>query len=272
MAWTSPLMYERLTWPEVRRAVEQDRVCLIPAGTLEDHGPHLPIDADTRIAAEICRRVAEEAVEEVVLLPPVIHGYTPHHMDFPGPITIGWETFVKYCVDIGNSLAHHGFKRMLFLNGHGSNIPLIDMAARLVSLENPDVLAAGAFYLTSPESTRVIEEIRDSELGGMGHACELETSIYLCIDPDGVSMDKAIDENSYPEGPNAWMDWSDGPLKLMPWWNALSHTGVHGAPTKATAEKGRALLDQAVKECASFVRELRDKPLPVRWTPSETLP
>jgi creatinine amidohydrolase len=272
MTWTSPLLYERLTWPEVRRAVEQDRVCLIPAGTLEDHGPHLPIDADTRIAGEICRRVAEEALEEVVLLPPVIHGYTPHHMDFPGPITIGWETFVKYCVDIGNSLAHHGFKRMLFLNGHGSNIPLIDMAARLVSLENPDVLAAGAFYLTSPESTRVIEEVRDSELGGMGHACELETSIYLCIDPESVSMDKAIDENSYPEGPNAWMDWSDGPLKLMPWWNALSHTGVHGAPTKATAEKGRALLDQAVKECASFVRELRDKPLPVRWLPQETLP
>ncbi|HEX9122087.1 MAG TPA: creatininase family protein [Actinomycetota bacterium] len=271
MAWTTPLLYERLTWPEVRRAAAEDRVCLIPSGTLEDHGPHLPLDADTRIALEICRAAAEQASDEIVLLPPVIHGYTPHHMDFPGPITIGWETFVKYCTDVGTSLARHGFKRILFLNGHGSNIPLIDMATRLIGLEYPDVLAAGAFYLTSPESQRVIEEVRESGLGGMGHACELETSIYLHLDPGAVEMDKAVDENSFPEGPNCWMDWSDGPLKLMPWWNAISHTGVHGDATKATADKGKVLFEQAVHECLSFVRELRDKPLPVRWEPRETL-
>jgi creatinine amidohydrolase len=269
MAWTTPLLYERLTWPEVRRAVAEDRVCLIPAGVLEDHGPHLPIDADTRIATEICRRVAEAAPDDVVLLPPVIHGYTPHHMDFPGPITIGWDTFTKYCVDIGTSLAHHGFKRVLFLNGHGSNIPLLDVASRLISLRYPDVLAASTFYLSSPDGLQVVEETRESERGGMGHACELETSIYLALDPDAVFMDKAVDENSYPEGPNAWMDWTDGPLKLMPWWNALSHTGVHGDATKATAEKGRILLDAAVKECVGFVRELREKPFPVRWEPRE---
>jgi creatinine amidohydrolase len=268
----TPLLYERLTWPEVRRAAAEDRVCLIPAGTLEDHGPHLPLDCDIRIASEICSRASGEKPEEVVLLPPVTHGYTPHHMDFPGPITIGWETFVKHCVDIGSSLAHHGFKRILFLNGHGSNIPLLNMAARLIGLEHSDVLAASVFYLTSPAGMKTIEEIRDSGIGGMGHACELETSIYLAIDPDAVFMDKAVDENSFPEGRNCWMDWSDGPLQLMPWWNALSHTGVHGAPTLATAEKGRVLLDAAVAECVSFVRELREKPLPVRWQPSETVP
>ena len=176
----------------------------------------------------------------MVLLPTVTHGYTPHHMDFPGPITIGWETFVKYCVDIGTSLARHGFRRILFLNGHGSNIPLCDMAARLIGLEHPDVLAATAFYLTSEDGRRVVAEVRDSERGGMGHACELETSIYLAIDPDAVDMSKAVDENSFPEGPNSWMDWDDGPLHIMPWWNAISRTGVHGDATKATAEKGRA--------------------------------
>jgi len=271
MAWTTPLLYERLTWPEVRRAVEQDRVCLIPAGTLEDHGPHLPLDADTRIAAEICRRAAEAQPDEVVLLPPVVHGFTPHHMDFPGPITIGWETFTRYCVDIGASLARHGFKRILFLNGHGSNIPLLDMAARLIGLEHPGVLAAAAFYLTSEEGQRVIAEVRDSARGGMGHACELETSIYLALDPEAVRMDRAVDENSYPEGPSAWMDWSDGPLKIMPWWNAISRTGVHGDATRATAEKGVTLLEAAVRECVAFVRELREKPLPVRLEPSETI-
>ncbi len=272
MTWTTPLLYERLTWPEVRRAADEDRVCLIPAGTLEDHGPHLPIDADVRIASEICRRAAEASSDDVVLLPPIIHGFTPHHMDFPGPITIGWETFVKYCVDIGTSIARHGFRRILYLNGHGSNIPLIDMAARLVGLQHPDVLAGAAFYLTSGEGMRVIAEVRESEIGGIGHACELETSIYLAIDPDAVFMEKAVDENSYPDGPHAWMDWSDGPLHIMPWWNAISHTGVHGEATKATAAKGAILLDAAVKECVEFVRELREKPLPVRHEPMETPP
>ncbi len=269
MAWQSPLLYERLTWPEVRRAAAQERVCLIPAATLEDHGPHLPIDADLRIAAEICRRAAERAPDDIVLLPTIPHGYTPHHMDFPGPITIGWDTFTKYCTDVGTSLARHGFKRILYLNGHGSNQNLVEMAARLVALEHPDVLAAACFYLTSPEGKVAIEETRESTIGGMGHACELETSIYLAIDPDAVQMEKAVDERSFPAGPNAWMDWSDGPLKMMPWWSAISRTGVHGDPTLATAEKGKVLLDAAVDECLAFVRELKKKPLPVRQAPRE---
>ncbi len=246
-------------------------MCLIPAGTLEDHGPHLPIDADTRIAAEICRRAAEAAPDDIVLLPPIIHGYTPHHMDFPGPITIGWDTFTKYCTDIGTSLARHGFKRILYVNGHGSNQNLVEMAARLVALEHPDVLAAACFYLSSPDATEIIEEVRDSPRGGLGHACELETSIYLALDSEAVDMNKAVDESSFPAGPNAWMDWSDGPLKMMPWWSAISRTGVHGAPTLATAEKGKVLLDAAAEECVAYVRELKEKPLPVRWEPRETL-
>jgi len=230
--WSSPLLYERLTWPEVRRAVAEDRVCLIPVATLEDHGPHLPIDTDLRITAEITRRTAEAAPDDVLLLPPIPHGYSPHHMDFPGTITIGWDTFTRYCTDVGTSLARHGFRRLLFLN---------------------------------------IAELRSSGRGGMAHACELETSIYLAIDPAAVDMSKAVDDRGYPAGEHAWMDWSDGPLKLMPWWNAFSVTGVHGDATAATAEKGEALLALAVEECVEFVRELRAKPLPERQEPRETL-
>ena len=265
--WSSPLEYGRLTWPEVRRAAAEDRVCLIPVATLEDHGPHLPIDTDLRITAEIARRTAESAPDDVLLLPPIPHGYSPHHMDFPGPITIGWDTFARYCTDVGLSLAGHGFRRMLYLNGHGSNQNLVEMAARLVMVERPEVLAGAAFYLTSPEAARVIEEVRESDRGGLAHACELETSLYLAIDPDAVDMSKAVDERSYPEGEHAWLDWSDGPLKLMPWWSSFSRTGVQGRPTLATRAKGEALLDAAVAECVSYIRELRDMPVPERRAP-----
>jgi creatinine amidohydrolase len=103
----------------------------------------------------------------------------------------------------------------------------------------------------------------------MGHACELETSIYLAIDADAVRMDLAVAGRNALEGEHFWLDWTDGPLHLMPWWNALSPTGVHGDPTVATAEKGVALLDAAVEECVGYLRELRGKPLPVLAPPSE---
>jgi len=268
MAWTEPLLYERLTWPEVRRAASEDRVALIPVATLEDHGPHLPIDADLRIAAELCRRVAEGMPSETVLLPAIPHGYSPHHMDFPGAITIGWDTFTRYCTDVGTSLAHHGFQRMLFVNGHGSNQNLVEMAARLVMIDHPGVVAAAAFYLVSKKGIEAVEEIRDSGFGGMAHADELETSIYLAIDPDAVSMDKAVDEQGYPAGESAKLEWwADGPLRYMPWWSSFSNSGVQGSPTLATAEKGKRFLDAAVEECVSYIRELLQKPLPERRTP-----
>jgi len=264
---TRPRLYGRMTWPEVAEAVRADPVCLIPVATLEDHGHHLPIDADLRIVEEICRRAAEQATEEILLLPAIPHGYSPHHMDFPGPVTIGWDTFTRYLPDVGTSLVRHGFHRLLFLNGHGSNQNLVEMAARLVMIEHPGSLAAAAFYLTSPAAADAIAATRDSERGGLAHACELETSIYLAIDPDAVDMALAVDEQSYPEGRHAWFDWSDGPLKLMPWWSSFSRTGVQGRPTLATAEKGKVLLEAAVDECVAYVRELREKPLPERSKP-----
>ena len=264
---TRPVLYRRLTWPEVARQAAADPVCLIPVATLEDHGHHLPIDADLRIVEEICRRAAEEAGDDVVLLPAIPHGYSPHHMDFPGPITIGWDTFTRYLVDVGTSLYRHGFRRLLYLNGHGSNQNLVEMAARLVTVDHPEMVSAAAFYLSSPEAARAIEETRESERGGLAHACELETSIYLAIDADAVDMDLAVDEQSYPEGRHAWLDWSDGSLKIMPWWSSFSRTGVQGRPTLATAEKGKALLEAAVSECVAYVRELKEKPLGARRAP-----
>ena len=129
--------YAELTWPEVAEWVARDPVLVIPVATLEDHGYHLPIDTDVVIAETLAGRAVTARPGRALLLPTVTHGYTPHHMDFPGSITIGWKTFVDHLVDIGRSVLHHGFRRILFVNGHGSNVPLVDMASRLIMLEQP---------------------------------------------------------------------------------------------------------------------------------------
>jgi creatinine amidohydrolase len=262
--WSDPLEFGRLTWREVGRAVEEERVPIVPIGTLEDHGHHLPIDTDVTLVEAICRGAATRLADETVLLPPIVHGYSPHHMDFPGTITINWETFCRYCTDVALSLVRHGFKRVLLVNGHGSNQNLVDMAARLTMVEEPGSLVASSFYLTSERSAEVIEEVRESDRGGMGHACELETSIYLHLHPNAVDMDAAVDERGYPATDNLSMDWSDGPLRLMPWWSSFSSSGVQGDATKATAEKGRVLLEAAVDEICGYVADLRSLPLPSR--------
>jgi creatinine amidohydrolase len=256
-----PLEFGRLTWPEVAEAAREQRVPIVPIGTLEDHGRHLPIDTDVTLVEAICRGAAEELPDETVLLPPIVHGYSPHHMDFPGTITIGWDTFCRYCTDVATSLVKHGFKRVLLVNGHGSNQNLVEMAARLACVDHPDALVAACFYLSGPSSARTIADVRDSDSGGMAHACELETSLYLHLMPEAVDMSKAVDERGYPATEHAQMDWSDGPLKVMPWWSSFTESGVQGDATKATPEKGKALFEAAVAEIAAFVRELKAMPL-----------
>jgi creatinine amidohydrolase len=259
--WGNPLEYGKLSWPEVARAVAEERVPIVPIGTLEDHGPHLPIDTDVTLVEAICRGAATALAEEAVLLPAIVHGYSPHHMDFPGTVTISWDTFCRYCTDVATSLVGHGFKRVLLVNGHGSNQNLVEMAARLTMVEEPGCLVAACFYLAGPSSAGVIDDVRDSDRGGMAHACELETSLYLHLAPEAVDMDKAVDERGYPETEHAWMDWEDGPLKVMPWWSSFSHSGVQGDATKATPEKGAALYEAAVSEIQMFVSELRSMPV-----------
>jgi creatinine amidohydrolase len=161
-------------------------------------------------------------------------------------------------------LVRHGFRRVLLVNGHGSNQNLVETAARLTMVEEPESLVAASFYLVSEESARVIEEVRDSGRGGMAHACELETSLYLHLHPEAVDMSRAVDERGYPETEHAWMDWSDGPLKAMPLWSSFSTSGVQGDARGATAAKGGALFAAATAEIASYVTELRSMPIPQR--------
>lgn len=254
--------YELMTWPEIREVATQGRVVVVPIGTLEDHGPHLPIDTDVRIISEICTRACAQAGDRVVLMPTVTHGYSPHHRDFPGSINIGWDTFVRYLTDITSSLIGHGFTRIVLANGHGSNMPLVDVAARLTIVEHPETLCCNYFYLYTPAGQEAVRSVRESAFpGGMAHACELETSIYLAVAPELVQMDKAEPDFNQPPSDYFYMDWFDGPGSMMEYWSTLSRTGTMGDPTLATAEKGEVLLTAAVDELLMVIFEMHERPI-----------
>ena len=189
--------FGEMIWNETKEAAEQDRVAVLPVAMIEDHGPHLPVDTDTRLCSEICDRAVSTIPEEAVVVPSVHHGYSPHHMDFHGTLTIDWDVLIKYVKNICCSLAYHGFKHILIVNGHGSNSAPMDMAARLTVMEyEGKVNCASVNHWGLRRVKEVGKELRESDYGGTSHGGEYETSLYLALKPDLVEMDKAVDERS----------------------------------------------------------------------------
>jgi creatinine amidohydrolase len=241
--------YDELTWPEIRQAIARQPVVLLPFGTVEDHGPHLPINTDNVIVEAICLEVARRLPDEVLMMPLVAYGLDEHHMDFPGTVSVGMQTLLSYVSDVAISVARHGFTHM---------------AARKAVLETGIVCGSmspsAAIDPTLSEPT--LSRMRRSAPGGIAHAGEYETALMLHLRPDLVQMDKAVREMGqlkleffnwdYPE--SSILSWQD-------WWSRMSESGVCGDPTVATAEFGRALFETTVDNFCRFVREFQKIPL-----------
>lgn len=261
----SKLRYEKLKWPEVKEAAVLDKFIVMPAGMIEDHGPHLPLDTDLVIACAICERTVEKMKGEALVAPALTHGYSPHHMDFPGPITITWETFIKHTVDVLTSFIHHGFRYILIVNGHGSNTPNLDLAARQAIVYNDRARVAVVSWWQLSSVSQLFSNIRESDV--TSHACEAETSMYLAIAPELVEMDKAPKDLTLPWSDHFWTDLIGNPLRphknrvaMTEYWSQMTQTGVVGDATVATAEKGRRLLEAASEELCEVMREMKARP------------
>ena len=251
--------YEEFTWPEITEAVAQNRVAVLPVGTIEQHGPHLPLITDVLTATEMSRRAVAQIPAEAVLMPPVFYAFNEHHLDFPGTISVRGETFVQYVTDIGRSLAHHGFKKILLVNGHGSNVPYLDIAARNITIETQAIAAMIPWWNLVPKD--LFKELRESEFpGGMAHGCELETSVLLYLRGDLVQMDKA--EKDMPVQRSEYFYWdlqAPSPVFFQEFFSRYSRTGTLGDPTKASVEKGDRFVAAVVKRLVDLIRELRQR-------------
>jgi creatinine amidohydrolase len=205
---------------------------VVPVGALEQHGPHLPLDTDARIAAAVARRATGED-PTLLLGPPVAYGASGEHQGFPGTLSIGHEALRLVLVELGRSAANWA-ARLVFVNGHGGNLPTVPDAVAQLRREGRDV---GWFGCTVPS--------------GDAHAGRTETSIMLALDPDVVRLDAVQVGNTAPL------------VELLPVLTrdgvaAASPNGVLGDPRGATSDEGEFLL-------GLMVGELRDRL--ARWRP-----
>jgi creatinine amidohydrolase len=257
--------YEKLTWPEINDAVDLGKVCIVPCGAVEQHGHHLPLDVDLVCPLGVAYGTGREIPEKMLVLPIVAYGYTGHVMDFPGTINTDYEHFIHQVLDITKSLAYHGFKKIILLNGHGSNMPNLDLAARRTNLETDAECVVIAWWNLLTVDKDFLPSWRQSKFpGGCSHACELETSMYLYLDGDNVRkglIKSGVISFNEEQSPFNWVDlFGAGPAATISWTSSYSKTGVLGDAELATAEKGRTAYEESVKQLTRFVTTFKDRP------------
>ncbi|RMF91016.1 MAG: creatininase family protein [Methanobacteriota archaeon] len=218
-----------LTWKEVEEYLKRRKDVILPFGSVEEHGPHLPLSTDGDIANSVAEELSRR--KGVLVAPVVWYGVCNTTRAYPGTITAGFDSFKAYVADLLRSLKDSGFEKVYVVSGHlgGSHVCAITEAARSVEL---DVLFLD---LRAVKSDDILET-------QPFHACEAETSLMLHLHPDKVDMSKAVDEKIELE------EFS------MTASVKLTESGVWGTPTKATKEKGKLLFERIV---ASFEKAIK---------------
>lgn len=240
-----------LTWPEAEKRIKQVDVALLPVGSIEQHGPHLPLDTDAFDADYLARQVAEACKSPKPLVLPLIpYGVSYHHEDFSGTISISPDTLSRMVYEIGMSAARHGILKLVIINGHGGNSPALHFAAQLINRD--------AHIFTCVDTG----ESSDTDINAMAetpndvHAGEIETSTSLAVRPDLVKLKAA--RKYIPHFSSRYLNFSS--KRGVGWYaytSKLSATGVLGDPTKATREKGERMWELMIKNLVEFVEDLK---------------
>lgn len=250
--------WAELTWEEIgARAKDDNTVVVVPVGSIEQHGRHLPTVTDSKIVTRIAELAVKKASEKAptLLVPTLVFGCSHHHMEFPGTLSLGEDTFIQIVYELGLSIIHHGFRKLFFLNGHGGNeAPLQVAVSKLRHDTNEKVVLACSMYFQFIQD--IVRETRKSPLGGICHAGEFETAAILYLDGSLVNMAKA--EECLPRWSNEYftLDFLEkSKVKLGLHVRDFSSSGVLGDPSVATAESGKAFMETAIVEVARFIEE-----------------
>lgn len=258
-----------LAYPDIQAYLKVCDLVLVPMASTEQHGPHLPLCTDTVTAIEVASRVAK--INNMLHTPAIWTGYSPQHMAGPGEgrgtITIRSSTLQALMYDVARSLIHHGFNKILFINGHGSNVKVVDPVLRKIRYDTGAMVGFCIPYME--RYTGLLEGLMENpkdETPGW-HASELETSQMLAHNPDIVRMDRAVKTlTSIPK----WLPSSFGKKDGAPdiqfegysyFQFPMDHheftdSGVIGNPERATAAKGQEAFRRYAEHVAKAVQAL----------------
>ena len=256
------MRWEELRVPEIAALDRDATVLVLPVGSVEQHGRHMPVGTDTILAHSVALSAAAGMEGRVAVLPPPWYGFSAHHMRFPGTVTLKAATMMALVEDIVGSVVEHGFRRIVVVNGHGGNGGIIDVLAS--TLGNRFYGRARIASLTYFQLARAaIAELRESAEGGMGHACEFETAMLQHIRPDLVKMDAA--SVTYPDPGSGYLttDLLGGSaVRTYHDFGDLSPTGTLGDPSLASPEKGARFHHAVSAELAAFLDDFSRWPMP----------
>lgn len=242
----------RLNTRELKEGIKEKTIdkVILPFGSCEAHGEHLPLGTDIFISTEMAERVAKECKGSIIA-PPVSFGTSINYNQYPLSINLRYETTIKLTEDILTSLIEYGLKNIIILNGHDANIPALEVASRNIKNDNKDVtilIVPGWWYYS-----RTILKDKYSTWDGKGHGGEAETSLMMEIAPDLVDLDKASCQ--------VHKDVNDlSQHGVMVIWDIeeVTKTGTTGDSTSATKEKGELLLDEFTEYLIKLIRKLDD--------------
>ncbi|MFH1523396.1 MAG: creatininase family protein [Chloroflexota bacterium] len=242
---------------------EQDRekVVLLPIGHTEQHGYHSPLSTDSVIVEAVAGGTAQAAPEKALCLPVFPYGVSTHRRSFPGTFNVGGRAFEDSWLAVVDTLVAQGFTRFYLMSGHGGNSSFLANVVKYAGEKYPNIFCATAYlYLSGPKGAAALAAKRQSPLGGMGHACELETSLILHLRPELIHLERAVDETDFITTPSYYMDWIEGgTLSANPPWEDDTRTGAYGAGSLGTAEKGKYWLDVAIEEKVDHVAEIHEQ-------------
>jgi creatinine amidohydrolase len=260
---------EELTWPQAKKALAETGVVVIPTGSIEQHGPHMPVGTDYLVAREVANRVGK--ISPVVIAPTIPVGYAEYHADFAGTLSLTQETLTRVYNEICSHFIEYGVTHILFINGHGGNMGSLMAASS--TLRKKNVLAATILWW---EASQAI----NPDWALIGHGDFLETSVMLAIDEKIVAMDKAqlpvrknlsdklilddIHECRFKTGlihvALRTKDYTDTGDMIE--YGASPGADHSVPPSAATAARGNKILTQVSEYISEFIDEFRKVHIP----------
>jgi creatinine amidohydrolase/Fe(II)-dependent formamide hydrolase-like protein len=245
-------LIEEMTWEEARDRFKETDIAILPVGSVEQHGLHLPLSTDAFDAYWLAKEVAKRVVSpKPIVLLPINYGISYHHMNFPGTISISPETLIATIYEIGCALLIHGIKKLLIINRHGGNVSAIKCASQKLKYEKKLFVFIDTGEIASKEREEIIKTQNDI------HSGEDETSTSLANREALVKLDKLT--KRVPKFSSQYLGFT-GVNKIPATFSVdeLSSTGVIGDATLATKSKGKKLWQAHIKNLVEFIEQLKN--------------